>query len=468
MKKILTSPIYGCNQQLLSFGKLLLFLLFLTVGIFPQASPATVPLGTSADFVILAETGISTTGTTNITGDIGVSPAAAAAITGFALIADPSNTFSTSSVVTGKVYAANYANPTPAKLTTAIGDMQTAYTNAAGRLLPDYTELHSGILTGRTLTRGLYKWSTDVLITAGGLTISGTAQDIWIFQIAQNLNVGTGANITLTGGAKASNIFWQVAGQVSLGTTASMQGILLCKTKIVISTGASLYGRAMAHTAVTLDANSVTQPVVETLPSIVSTNPSNNATGVILKQKVSAVFNGKMDSSTFNNASFGIKLGNASVAGSVSYAGLTAVFTPLGNLLSNSVYTATVTNSVKDSAGNQMATNYTWSFATGTAVPVAGSDIEIPGYALEQNFPNPFNPTTRIQYSLEKSTFVLLRVYNLLGNEVATLVSSTQKPGNYSVEFNATEATLHLSSGIYIYRLEAGSFTSTRKLVYMK
>jgi Ice-binding-like len=224
------------------------------------AGPAPVNLGTAGDFAVLAKTGSSTTGTTAIVGDIGISPAAATYITGFGLIMDASGTFSISTLVTGNVYASDYTDPTPTKMTTAIGDMQTAYTDAANRKLPDHTELYAGDLTGKTLTPGLYNWSTGVMVSAGGATISGASSDVWIFQIAGNLELANGAMVTLSGGAKASNIFWQVAGQVTLGTTAAMKGIILCQTAIVMSTGATLSGRALAQTAVTLDANAVTKP----------------------------------------------------------------------------------------------------------------------------------------------------------------------------------------------------------------
>lgn len=164
-------------------------------------SPAPVNLGTAGDFAILAKTGISTTGVTSIVGDIGVSPIAATAITGFGLIMDASGTFSTSSLITGNVYAADYTDPSPTKMTTAVSDMETAYTNAAGRILPDYTELYAGDVTGQTLTPGLYKWSTGVLVSAVGVTIAGAASDVWIFQIAENLNLANGAIVTLSGGA---------------------------------------------------------------------------------------------------------------------------------------------------------------------------------------------------------------------------------------------------------------------------
>ena len=219
------------------------------------------PSSTPGDFVILAKTGISTTGVTHITGDIGVSPYAASFITGFNLIADASNTFSTSSLVTGKIYAADYAPPTPTMMTTAVSDMETEYTDYAGRTLPAATtELGAGDITSMTLAPGLYKWGTDVLISAAGVTIQGSATDVWIFQIAQNLTVAPAAIVTLSGGALAKNIFWQVAGQVTIETTAAMKGIILCKTLIEMKTGATLNGRALSQTAVTLDANTVTMP----------------------------------------------------------------------------------------------------------------------------------------------------------------------------------------------------------------
>lgn len=237
-------------------GTILMIALMMPAIAVSQSSPALVDLGTSGNFVILAKSGISTTGTTSIVGDIGVSAISSTAITGFSLILDSSGQFATSSLVTGKVYASDYAVPTPTKMTTAVSDMETAYTNAAGRT-PDFTELYTGDLTGQTLTTGVYKWSTGVLVSAGGVTISGSPTDVWIFEIAQNLTVANGAIITLSGGAQASNIFWQVAGEVTLGTTSDFSGIILCQTLIAMHTGAAFDGRALAQTAVTLEGNSI-------------------------------------------------------------------------------------------------------------------------------------------------------------------------------------------------------------------
>ena len=232
----------------------------LTVTAAGPLGPQAVNLGTAGNFVILAETGITTTGATTIVGNIGVSPIAATAITGFGLIADPSNVFSTSSLVTGKVYAANYAVPTPSNMTTAISDMQTAFNDAAGRPTPDFTELSAGNVSGMTLVPGLYKWGTGVLITNAGVTLSGGPNDVWIFQIAQDLTVSNGAFVTLSGGAQAKNVFWQISGKATLGTGVNFSGIILSQTLISLNTGASLTGRALAQTAVTLNANNITTP----------------------------------------------------------------------------------------------------------------------------------------------------------------------------------------------------------------
>ena len=246
-------------------NRLVYFLVFLviTLGVVSSVSAAqpTVNLGTAGNFIVLATSGISTTGTTSIVGDIGVSPIDSTAITGFGLIMDSTNQFSTSSLVTGKVYASDYASPTPTTMNTAVLDMGTAYTDAAGRTTPDYTELGSGNIGGLTLTPGLYKWTTGVTIPSD-VTISGSSTDVWIFQVSGNLDISPAKKVILSGGAQASNIFWQVAGQATLGTTSVFEGIILSQTAIVVDTGATLNGRALAQTAVTLDANAVSLTIV--------------------------------------------------------------------------------------------------------------------------------------------------------------------------------------------------------------
>lgn len=219
---------------------------------------ASVDLGQASSYVILTKTGVSNVPTSAITGDIGVSPIAAVALTGFDLVADASNQFSTSPQVTGKIYAADYAVPTPNNLTTAISNMETAYTDAAGRAA-DYTELYSGDISGKTLKAGVYKWGTGVLINSD-ITLNGDANDVWIFQISEGITQANGTRINLEGGAQAKNIFWQAADTVSIGTNAHFEGIILGQKNITFATGASVNGRLLAQTGVTLDQNTVTKP----------------------------------------------------------------------------------------------------------------------------------------------------------------------------------------------------------------
>ncbi len=200
-----------------------------------------VALGTAVNFAILAKSAISNVPTSAITGDVGISPAAATFVTGFSLTADATNVFSTAPQIIGSVYAADFAPPTPENMTTTISDMELAFTDAAGRA-PDVTELAAGNIGGLILPAGVYQWGTGVSMMSD-ITISGSATDVWIFQIAQDLTVGSGARMVLTGGALPQNIFWQVAGFVDFGTTSHGEGVFMCQTAITLRTGASVNGR---------------------------------------------------------------------------------------------------------------------------------------------------------------------------------------------------------------------------------
>lgn len=222
-----------------------------------ESTISGIDLGASGNYVILSKTAINNSGTSSITGDLGLSPAATSYITGLALT--DFTGYATSAQVTGEVFASDMADPTPINLTTAVENMITAYNNAAGRSETDFLELGAGNIGGLTLTTGVYKWTNTVTIPTN-VTISGSSTDVWIFQIAQDLTMSSATNIILTGGAQAKNIYWQVAGQATLGTTSHFEGIILSMTGITFQTGASINGRALAQTAVVLDANAVVQP----------------------------------------------------------------------------------------------------------------------------------------------------------------------------------------------------------------
>jgi hypothetical protein len=230
-----------------------------TTGATASSSRPVVELGSAGNYVLLAKTGISTTGTTAILGDIAVSPVARTALTGFDETLSTDGTFATSALVTGKLFAADMAAPTPTTLTTAVGDMETAYTDAAGRSDPDFTELGAGEIGGLTLDPGLYKWGTGVLVSSD-VTLEGSATDVWIFQIAEGLKLQDGKSIILTGGALPENVFWQVAEDVTLQAGTTFSGIILGMTGTSMNSGAVLNGRALVQTAVTLIANDIVQP----------------------------------------------------------------------------------------------------------------------------------------------------------------------------------------------------------------
>jgi hypothetical protein len=241
-------------------------------------------LGTAGDYVILTKSGISAVPDSVITGDIGVSPIAATALTGFSLTMDAGGEFSTSTQLQsplGKAYAATYHPPIPAVLSTAVSNMETAYTDAAGRLNPDDERINlgGGVLGGvfgggkmdgkgetHPLTPGVYTFGSSVSIEQD-ITFEGTNKDnnqdpdVFIIQISGDLIQAANTKVLLTGGALAENIFWQVAEVVQVGVGAEMQGILLGFALVEFKTGSSLVtGRVLSQKACTLDQATITAP----------------------------------------------------------------------------------------------------------------------------------------------------------------------------------------------------------------
>ncbi|PKL15652.1 MAG: hypothetical protein CVV49_20280, partial [Spirochaetae bacterium HGW-Spirochaetae-5] len=227
--------------------------------------PAVVDLGGAGNFALLAKTKITVVPVISITGDVGISPAAASLLVGFSETLDSTTDFSTSIYVTGKLYAADYpgtgAGGTPGQtisnLTTAVSNMEAAYTDASTRPTPDSTDLGAaGDIGGLNFVPGLYKFTTAVSMTSN-ITLSGDSNDVWIFQIDGTFNMSNAVRINLVGGALPQNIFWVSAGAATLGTTAHFEGILLSQTAITFGDGATANGRLLAQSEVTLGITSV-------------------------------------------------------------------------------------------------------------------------------------------------------------------------------------------------------------------
>ena len=219
----------------------------------PTNNVEALDLGNAASFTILTKTGITDVPTSNIDGNVGCYP-----ITGAAILL-------TCAEVKGIIYKTD-ANGDACFVTdsvfllAAIGDMATAFTTANSYTNYDFVELYAGDLSGQTLIHGIYKWSTNVLINAD-IYLSGSPTDFWIFQIAGNIVQAVGIQMILLGGAKAKNIFWVVAGpSVDVGAGALFQGSILSYGGIYLKTGATVNGRLLAQTAVTLQMNTIGFP----------------------------------------------------------------------------------------------------------------------------------------------------------------------------------------------------------------
>ncbi len=244
------------------------------------------------DFVILAGSTITGIPTVSMTGNVGLSPAAGSYVIGF----DGGD-------VTGYLYVVDATGPVgsvidASLLQTAKSDLTTSYNDAAGRTpVPtgDFLNPNGGNIGGLNLVPGLYKFTSAAAITGSDVTLTGSADDVWIFQIGTSLNVGSGIKVILAGGAQAANIFWQVGSSATIGTYATFKGTILADQSISFGTGSSMDGRALAFTgAVTMAAGfSSTKPV--RLYPIFSVNPDSLDFGIV------EINSSRMDSVTVTN-----------------------------------------------------------------------------------------------------------------------------------------------------------------------
>jgi hypothetical protein len=343
-------------------------------------SAAPVPLGAASSFAVLAASTVTNTGGTIVTGDLGLSPGTA--ITGFP-----------PGIVIGTIHAADAA------AAQAQSDVTIAYNDAASRT---GGTLLAGNLGGQTLTPGLYTSTSSLAISSGDLVLDaqGDPDAVFVFQMGSTFTMTSGRQVILSGGAKAANVFWQVGSSATLGTGSIFKGTILALASITVTTGAAVEGRLLARTAaVTLDSNNVALPAAET------TVVANAGTGVPISGNVAATFSEAMDPFTITLDTFTLKQGTTVVLGSVSYAGVTAIFNPSANLEPLTVYTATVTTGAKSLAGTSLVADFSWTFTTGVTsdttqplvsatVPVNGASAVPLNQAITVAFSEAMNPLT--------------------------------------------------------------------------
>jgi hypothetical protein len=197
----------------------------------------------------------------------------------------------TQAQVNGTIYAVDAGGPAgsvidPAMLLTAKGDLTTAYNDAAGRTpTPSGPFLNPGAgnIGGLNLIPGLYKFTSTASITGSDLTLTGGPDDVWIFQIAADLEVGSTVQVILAGGAQPRNIFWQVGTSATIGTFAVFKGTIMSDQAIVMNTSSTMDGRALAFTAgVTYNGDSGSLPMPEApVFTDISTTAADSVTVVL-------------------------------------------------------------------------------------------------------------------------------------------------------------------------------------------
>ena len=233
----------GTKQILMG---LVLAVAFMAPHLTLAAGPAPVNLGSAAHFTILAGAAVTTTGGGSINGDVGASPISGTAI------------HLTCAQVTGTIYTVDAAGPLPCRvidpalLTTAKGDLTTAFNDARDRTpMPSgpFLDPGAGNIGGLNLVPGLYKFTSTAYITGSDVTLTGGPNDVWIFQCAQDLQVGSGIKVILAGGAQARNIFWQVGTSAVLDTSSVFKGTIMADQAITMKTSSTMDGRALAFVA---------------------------------------------------------------------------------------------------------------------------------------------------------------------------------------------------------------------------
>lgn len=416
------------------FGAMLVVALMMPAVAFSQTvytNPATVDLLTAGNFRILAGSTITINTGTTVTGDVGVSPG---------------TTVTNNGTVNGTIHL-NDASAIQAQL-----DLTEAYNNAAGRTVNETVATELG---GTTLGRGVYTAASGTFEITTTLTLTGTASDIFIFKMASTLTTGASSHVTLTGGALASNVFWQVGSSATID--GDFKGIILALTAITQNTGtSSIDGRLLARNSfVTVGGTSVLPVELTSFTAVL-----NN----------SAVELNWSTATEVNNYGFDIERSQMTEISSQHFDWKKIGFVAgAGNSNRPKNYSFTDNNPVGGTSFSyrlkQIDINGNFKYYDAITVSLSSSTKA----ELMQNSPNPFNPSTAIKFYIPNNSDVTIKIYNILGREVTTLINNQTEAGYHIVYWNGRDRYgSETSSGVYFYRLTAGNFSETRKMLMMK
>jgi len=390
------------------------------------SNPAPVPLLTAGTFGALAYSGI--TGSVNVSGDVGSSTAS----------------IGTGITATGTKHIVGDSQTLQAQT-----DLTAALSNALGRT-SDAT-ITAGTLGGLTLFHGVYSYGSALDLASNNtltLDAQGDPAAVFIIEAGSALTINTGSTVSLIGGAVWSNVFWYVGTSATIhGASSNFNGIILAVSSITLESGSTTTARLLANTgAVTL-----ASPVLPV--ELVAFSATTNRADAILHWSTATEIDNhgfeveRRQTATWQDVAFVAGTGTSNSPKSYSYT---------DNNLAAGSYTYRL---------KQIDNNGAFLYYGSAAVEIKTAPET---FALSQNYPNPFNPSTMISYQLPVNSQVSLKVYDVLGNEIASLVNGRQEAGSYAVSFNTNEGTRNLSSGVYFYRLETGSFVSIKKLILMK
>ncbi len=449
------------NQWLHFLGTMLTVILTVIPCTFSQTvypNPITIDLLSAGNFELLAGSAITIFASATVSGNIG-----STTVTNVGDVDGNlgGTTLTNSGYVSGNLWGTTLTNSgtVDGTLTTGINtevpqaqtDYASVYRNIAG-LIAD-TNLTSGSdLGGITLGRGIYESASSFIIN-GTLTLTGTSSDIFIFKMMSTLTTSLGSNIALTGGALASNVYWQVGSSATID--GDFKGNIFALTAITQNAGATTDGNLFARdAAIEIHGLSVLPVELTTFSAI--------TIGSIVKLSWNTA-------TEINNYGFEVERNTPLNPLSRGEAEDRGVWEKIGFVSGNGNSNSPKSYSFVDD--NVTAGKYSYrlkqidndgQFEYSKTVEV---NLSAPKkFELSQNYPNPFNPATTISYNIPEATNVKLTIFNILGQEIRTLVNEFKEAGVHTVNFNASE----LNSGLYIYKIEAGTFNQTRKMTLIK